>query len=221
VTRAAHPWWLGPAAVLGATLLRLVGRTWRLERIGTAEVDGRIRAVEPCLFAFWHARLLALTFDHRHRGHAVLISRHRDGELIARIIERLGYETARGSSTRGGEEGTREMLRFAEQGLTLGLTPDGPRGPAEQVKPGIVYLASRTGLPVVPVSAAAARDWRARSWDRFRFPWPFTRVVVGYGAPIRVPPQLDESQLEAWRVRIEGALRELTLDLDRRAGATP
>lgn len=218
MSRDRHPWWMEPAALLGAGLIALLGRTWRIERVDMVERDSRIRSGERCLFALWHARLLPLVFTHRQQGAAVLISQHQDGELIARIVERLGYTTARGSSTRGGEEGVREMLRHAEQGRLLAITPDGPRGPAERVKPGLVYLASRTGYVVVPVAASPSRFWPLRSWDRFRFPWPFTRVVVGYGTPIEVPADLDDDQVEGWRVRIEGALRDLTLDLDRRAG---
>jgi len=218
MSRDTRPWWLGPAALLGAWLVRVLGASWRIERVNMAERDRRVRAGERYVFAFWHSRMLPLVFTHRGSGAAVLISQHRDGELIARIIERLGFTTARGSSTRGGEEGLREMLRVAESGRAIAITPDGPRGPAEQVKPGLVYLASRTGFPVLPVASAASRAWRFRSWDRFRFPWPFARVVVGYGAPIAVPRSLDADDLEVWRMRIQEAIADLTRDLARRAG---
>jgi lysophospholipid acyltransferase (LPLAT)-like uncharacterized protein len=174
---------------------------------------------ERCIFALWHARLLPLTYTHRGLGVAALISRHRDGELIARLIERLGYVTARGSSTRGGGEGAREMLTFAERGHSLTVTPDGPRGPAETVKMGLVYLASRSGLPVVPVSASATREWRLHSWDGFRIPQPFSRLVVAYGEPITVPAELDGEALEPWRERIERGLKAITARTDQLAGA--
>jgi hypothetical protein len=207
-----------PAAVACAWLVRLLGATWRVERVGVDERDARFARGERCVFAFWHARLLPLVFTHRRRGIAVLISRHRDGELVARLIERFGFVTARGSSTRGGEGGAREMLRLAERGHLLGISPDGPRGPAEILKPGIVYLASRTGFPVIPVAAAASRSWRLASWDGFRIPWPFARVVVAYGTPIAVPSGLTEDDVQAWCVRVEGALRGLTGETARRAG---
>jgi lysophospholipid acyltransferase (LPLAT)-like uncharacterized protein len=111
------------------------------------------------------------------------------------------------------------MLRLAGEGRSLAITPDGPRGPAGVVKPGLVYLASRAGVPVLPVAAACARAWRLHSWDRFTIPLPFARVVVGYGAPVTVPPRLDGPELEAWRERLQGALESLTRDLDRRAGS--
>src|SRR5262245_28263117 len=218
MSRDRHPWWLGPAAMLGALLVRVLGASWRIERVDMAERDRRLQAGERCVFALWHARLLPLVFTHRGWGVGVLISQHRDGELIARIVERLGFTTARGSSTRGGEEGVREMLRLAGSGRMLAITADGPRRPAEQVKPWLVYLASRTGFPVVPSAAAANRAWCFRSWERFRLPWPFARVVVGYGAPITVPRALAENDVEAWRVRIQGAIDDVTRDLARRAG---
>src|SRR5207249_1270807 len=162
-----------------------------------------------CIFAVWHARVLPLAWTHRGRGIVVLVSRHRDGQLIARIIERLGFATSRGSSTRGGEEGVMDMLRQAEGGRLIGITPDGPRGPAESLKPGLVYLASRSGLPIVPIATASRRCWRLRSWDRFRVPRPFTRVLVAYGEPIPVPPGIEGETLEAWRARVESALAAL------------
>ncbi|HET9328563.1 MAG TPA: lysophospholipid acyltransferase family protein [Candidatus Eisenbacteria bacterium] len=214
----SYPWWFGLASVLGAGLLVLLAKTWRLEWIGTSEREAGRQAGERWIFALWHARLLPLTIAHRHRDVGVLISQHRDGELIARIVERLGYATGRGSSTRGGEEGARDMLRLAEEGRILAITPDGPRGPAEQVKPGLVYLASRTGLPIVPVAASARNEWRMRSWDGFRIPKPFSRVMIGYGPPLAVPNRLDDREEEAWRVRLQAAIEDITRDLDRRMG---
>jgi lysophospholipid acyltransferase (LPLAT)-like uncharacterized protein len=214
-----YPAWMRVVAPLGAGLVRLLGATWRLDRTGIAGYDAEIAKGERCIFAFWHSRLLALTFTHRARGVAVLVSRHQDGELITRVIDRLGFVTARGSSTRGGEEGLREMIEWARRDYLLAIAPDGPRGPAEQVKSGLVYLASRTGLPVVPAAAAASPAWRLKSWDGFRIPAPFARVVVAYAPPIMVPPDLDRDALESWRLRVEQSIRTLTRDVDRRVGA--
>jgi lysophospholipid acyltransferase (LPLAT)-like uncharacterized protein len=215
---ADRPWWIEPAAALGAAFLWLLGHTWRIDARGLAAFDARIAAGERCVFALWHARLLPLVFTHRGRGAVVLISRHRDGELITRIVERLGYRTARGSSTRGGGEGARDMLRVARAGALLAITPDGPRGPAEQVKPGLAFLASRAGIPVVPVAAAASSAWVFRSWDGFRVPRPFARVVVAYGTPLFVPRDADAGTLEAWRVRIEQSIAAHTAAVCARAG---
>ena len=203
--------WLPAVARLAALLIGALGRTWRVEHPHDyAAEDARIRGGESCVYAFWHGRMLPLVYTHRGRGIAVLISRHRDGEWIARVIEALGFRTARGSSTRGGEAGVLEMLALAGDGHCLAITPDGPRGPARKVKPGLAYLASRTGWPIVPVATAARRAWVLHSWDRFRVPLPFTRVHVAYGEPIRVPAGLDDAGEDQWRSRIEAALDELT-----------
>jgi lysophospholipid acyltransferase (LPLAT)-like uncharacterized protein len=140
----------------------------------------------------------------------VLVSQHLDGQVIARILERLGYHTGRGSSTRGGGEGVRALLAHAQVGRDLAVTPDGPRGPAEVVKPGVIYLASRSGLPVIPVAAASRPSRRLESWDGFRVPGPFARVRVAMGPPLRVPAVLDDTARERWRQRLESALREMT-----------
>jgi lysophospholipid acyltransferase (LPLAT)-like uncharacterized protein len=182
--RARPPWWLPMAATLGAGVVRVLGATWRYTVSDAPEYTAALARGERFVYAFWHSVMLPLAVLHRHEGIAVLVSRHRDGELITRVIERLGFVAARGSSTRGGEAGVRGMLAWADRGRQLAITPDGPRGPAEQVKDGALYLAERTSRRVVPV-AMAARPVRAlRSWDRFRVPWPFARVLVAHGAPL-------------------------------------
>ena len=211
-----YPWWMGIAATLGALVLRLLGATWRIDRSGIAAYDAELARGARCVYAMWHARLLPLVYTYRGRGAAVLVSRHRDGELITRIIRRLGYVAGRGSSTRGGDEGMREMIEWGQRGRLLAITPDGPRGPAERVKPGLVYLASRTGLPIVPVASAASPCWRLRSWDGFRIPKPFARVIVANGAPIPVPAGLDRASLEPVRLAVEAAIARLTAGLDDR-----
>jgi lysophospholipid acyltransferase (LPLAT)-like uncharacterized protein len=204
----AH-WWTGLAAWLGAGVVRLLGATWRVEVVDHPEFTAARSRGEPCVYAFWHCLLLVLTHHHRREGIAVLVSRHRDGELIARIIERLGYVTARGSSTRGGEAGVRGLLKGARQGRCLGITPDGPRGPAEQVKEGLVYVAARSGLPVVPIAVGVQSAWVMRSWDRFRVPRPFARIRIMHGAPISVAVAEGQS-LEAQRLLLERAIAEQT-----------
>ncbi len=216
---SAHPWWMSLATAAGAAFVWLLGHTWRIELLGVAEHDREIAAgAGPCIFAFWHSRLLPLAYTHRGRGAAVLVSRSRDGELIAGIIQRLGFATARGSSSRGAGEAVLELLRWGEQGHVLAVTPDGPRGPAEEVKPGLVFLASRTGYPIIPVATAASAATILPSWDGFRIPRPFSRVVVAYGEPIRVPADLSAEQAEIWRGRVAAALREHTRLIARRAG---
>jgi lysophospholipid acyltransferase (LPLAT)-like uncharacterized protein len=222
VSRAAErSWWFPLATAAGAAALCSLGRTWRIRRRDTAEYDRRLAAGERCIYALWHARMLPLIYAYRGLGVAALVSQSRDGELITGVIERIGYVSVRGSSTRGGQEGFNELVRQAEQGRSLTITPDGPRGPREVVKPGLVRLASRTGLPVLPVASASRRPWVMRSWDGFRVPRPFSRVWISYGEPVVVPPGLDEAGVETWRQRLEEALRanteRLALEAEERA----
>lgn len=221
MSREGYPWWLGPAAGAAANGLRVLGRTWRVDERNAPEYDAAVAAGERFVYCFWHARLLPLAFTHRGEGIAVLVSRHRDGELVTRVIEALGFVTARGSSTRGGEAGLREMVAWAERGAQLAVTPDGPRGPAESLKDGVLYLAARLGRRVVPIGAAAYPAWVARSWDRFRAPQPFARVAITHGAPIPVPPGSEGRVFDDARVRVEQALREVTADVRRRVGERP
>lgn len=211
------PWWLPLAALAGAWLVRALGRTWRYDVVHAPEYDAALAAGEKFVHAFWHSGLLPLTVQRRDEGIAVLVSRHRDGELIARIIERLGYVTGRGSSTRGGEAGVREMLAWAERGRHLALTPDGPRGPAERVKDGLVFLAARTGRRVVPIAMVARPERRLRSWDGFRVPLPFARVRVTYGVPLALEAGDAAANARACAT-VEAALGTLTLETRRRGG---
>ena len=181
--RARDPWWLPLAAVCGAALIRVIGATWRYTVTDAPEYTAAVSRGERFVYAFWHSGIVPLSLLHTHEGIAVLVSRHRDGELITRVIEQLGYVAARGSSTRGGEAGVRGMLAWAGRDRHLAVTPDGPRGPAEQVKPGALYIAERTGRRMVPIAMAARPVLALRSWDRFRLPWPFAKVLVIHGAP--------------------------------------
>jgi lysophospholipid acyltransferase (LPLAT)-like uncharacterized protein len=214
----ARPWWHPLAAGAGAAALRLLGATWRLRRTNTGEVDRWLAGGGRCIYALWHCRMLSCIYSYRDLGVAALVSRSRDGELIAGVIERLGYIAARGSSSRGGQQGFQELLRFAAAGRSLTLTPDGPRGPKEVLKPGLVRLASLTGLKVLPVASASQGAWVLRSWDGFRVPRPFARVLIAYGEPVEVPRDLDEAGVETWRAKLEGALRDCTERLARDAG---
>ncbi len=215
MSAARYPWWMEPAAALGALLVRLLGSTWRVRDVRPPQYADAVAAGERFVYCFWHARLLPLVHLRRGERICVLVSRHRDGQLITRIIEHVGFTSARGSSTRGGEAGVRELLAAAADGRDLAITPDGPRGPAEEVKDGLAFVAARVGLRVVPIATSARASWVFRSWDRFRVPKPFATVHVHYGEPIRVTT-VDE----AMRTTLEQSLRELTARADAAAGVT-
>lgn len=217
---------LSLVATLGSWLVRVLGATWRVEVHGTDfEAERRRGASARGVHAFWHRSILAVAAHYRGRNHCVVISEHRDGEIIARIAQRLGFLTARGSSTRGGSRALREILSLLEQGCgDIALTPDGPRGPAEVLKRGVVYCAVLTGLPMVPVGVAADSCWRFGSWDRFEVPKPFARINVFLGAPIAMEEDPTPEAIERARQRMQSAMEaayaEAHRRLDRRGGAT-
>jgi len=172
---------------VGTFVLRLLAATWRV-RFVNGEIERELRASgRPFIFVLWHAELLPLLYFHRGRGIAALISEHADGELVARLVERLGYTTVRGSTSRGAARALIGLQRAAEEGHTLAITPDGPRGPAHSFAPGAMVVAQRSGLPLLGVSAHVTRAWRLRSWDRFVIPKPFAVVRIGYAGPLFVP----------------------------------
>jgi lysophospholipid acyltransferase (LPLAT)-like uncharacterized protein len=157
----------------GSALLRLLGRTLRLEIRGDESLRRFRREGRPVIFAFWHSGILPLAYLHRNQGTVVLVSRHADGEYIVRVLLRMGFGTSRGSSTRGGAEGLRGLIRQVRDGRDVAITPDGPKGPARVFKPGALVLARLTGAPVIPIGIRAHRAWRLKSWDGFLIPKPF------------------------------------------------
>jgi lysophospholipid acyltransferase (LPLAT)-like uncharacterized protein len=184
-------------AALGSSL------SWKIEGLEHLNFEGS--GPRP-IMAFFHGRILTATYFFRNRGIVVMISENFDGEWIARIIERFGYGTSRGSTSRGGQRALLQLKRDMDQGRPAGFAVDGPRGPARKVQPGVVWLAKLTGSPVVPFHMEASRYWSLHSWDRTQIPMPFSTVALVVGTPIKVAFDLDESGLETKRVEVEEAL---------------
>jgi lysophospholipid acyltransferase (LPLAT)-like uncharacterized protein len=205
---------VGPLLILG------LGHTWKVIMLDEDKVRAARKATGKVIYAFWHGRMLGLVFTHRFRGAHILISQHRDGELIAQVTKRLGYIPVRGSTTRGGTEGLFQMAERAREG-DLGITPDGPRGPAYHFQMGAVSLAQRTGCPIVPIACSARSRKVLKSWDGFIIPFPFTTLIVVHGDPIQVERHCDEEGLEAKRKEAEEALRAATVQADRFALLQP
>jgi lysophospholipid acyltransferase (LPLAT)-like uncharacterized protein len=170
----------------------------------------------PVIFVFWHGQLLPLVHVHRGEGIVVLVSEHGDGEYITRIIERKGFGTVRGSSTRGGTSGLRALVRAARGGRDLALTPDGPRGPRGDFKPGALLVAQLTGYPVVPLALGASRSWTLGSWDGFLVPKPLATIDIAYLPPRFVPRDASRNTLDGMAREIGADLNALT---ERLAGA--
>ncbi len=169
------------------------------------------------IYAFWHENILLPAYHYGRRDIHVLISRHADGQFIAEVVRHLRFRVVAGSTTRGGVEAIRRMVRLSRT-AHLAITPDGPRGPRRRVQPGAVYLAARTGLPIVPFGIAYARAWHMRSWDRFALPWPWSAAACVTGRPIHVPENAGKEELEACRLRVENELHALTAAAERLVG---
>lgn len=192
------------AVLLGGALIRALASTWRY-RVCNEEHLGKLRSGKaPFIFSIWHGQLLPLLWHHRGQGVSILVSEHKDGELIARFAESLGYGTVRGSSTRGAAGALLGLVRALGEGREVGITPDGPRGPACSYAPGAAVAASKAGALILPMAAHADRAWRLNSWDRFMIPQPFARVTVAYGQPVRLP---DDARAAATETpRLESAM---------------
>lgn len=198
---------LGPP-LIGAGL-RLLVRTLDLRRDERA-VAALWQTGTPAIYVAWHGRVLLLPSLYGWRRARVLASRSRDGELVARVLGRFGLEPVRGSSSRGGAGALRALARALREGRDAVVVPDGPRGPRETVKPGLISLARLSGAAIVPIAVGASAEWRLRSWDEFRIPRPFARCVVLFGEPIRVARRADRAAEEAARKEVEAALHALT-----------
>lgn len=196
-------------AALGYPLISALGHTlrWRVE--GLQHFEAIQASGRQPVMGFWHGRILPATFYFRHRGIVVITSENFDGEWIARIIERFGYGTARGSTTRGGRKAILQMVRDMKKGKPTGFTLDGPRGPARVAQPGAVWLASATGNPLLPFHLEASSYWSARSWDRTQLPKPFSTVALVIGEPLEVAKDASEEALERARLEVERALGAL------------
>jgi lysophospholipid acyltransferase (LPLAT)-like uncharacterized protein len=210
----------GFTAFFGALMIRLLGLTWRIEWRGMENYAAARGMSKQVIFAFWHGRLLVLSFSHRGRRIQVLASEHQDGDLMGRAITWLGFGHLRGSTSRGGARALRELAKILEEGLDVGLTVDGPRGPRGVLHQGAVELSRMTGSAVVPVSNTARPRKLFRSWDRFQLPGPFSRVTVAYGEPMLVPDGADQEERERLRLELQRGLNELTTALDSASGFT-
>jgi lysophospholipid acyltransferase (LPLAT)-like uncharacterized protein len=198
--------WL--TARLGPPAIRCLAWTWRIEVVGSERWSGLMEARRPYVLLSWHDALLPVLWHHRRLGIAALVSEARDGEYLASLARLLGYRTIPGSSTRGAVRALRSAIRTLRSGVSVGLTPDGPRGPRRVVKPGVVAAAGRGGALIVPVHAEARPAWRAKSWDRFLVPPPFARVRLAYGEPFAL--ERDRGGRQAGLARVTRELEAAT-----------
>ena len=160
------------------------------------------------IYVFWHEMMLVPAYHYANPYTAVLVSHHADGELISRILQMLGGRTVRGSTKKRGMTALRVMMRQAKS-RHLAITPDGPRGPRRTVQAGAIYLASRTGMPIIPAGFAYRRCHRNRSWDKMAIPYPGGLAQEIVGLPIDIPAELDRAGIEHYRAVVQSALDDV------------
>ncbi|MHB2026459.1 MAG: lysophospholipid acyltransferase family protein [Elusimicrobiota bacterium] len=211
------PWWRRLAPYAAYCYISFVGLTTRL-RIEHAEHRENLkRQNRRFIYAFWHQRQVFFTWSHRGEPISILVSRSQDGELIARTMSLFSIHSSRGSSSRGALAGLREMEKILTSGFDIGFTPDGPKGPARQIKPGVLYLAQKLNLPILPIANALSHKLEfKKSWDHFQVPLPFGRAVISYGKPIHVGPSDDLSQKAD---ELKTAMDQITREADEAIGA--
>jgi hypothetical protein len=196
-------------------IIKGVALTLRLEVIGREQYEQFSRTGRSVLFVFWHNRLLYACYYLRRERLTMMISKSRDGDLIAAVARRFGIQSIRGSSSRDGIRAVGELAERIRGGENGGITPDGPRGPRYVLQPGALLLARKAGVPIVPVSISFSRKKIFQSWDRFRFPYPFARAVLLFGKPFPVPGDARGEKMDALKAALEEQLRHVTEESDR------
>jgi hypothetical protein len=204
------------AGWLGAAFARSLVRTlsFRYHHLGPDVGYGRTQLADRFIYSIWHENLLLPAAHFGGPDLAVLISSHADGQILGGLITAMGMEMVHGSTTRGGIEAVRQIIRPDVRWRNLAITTDGPRGPRRQVQPGVVYIASRTGMKLIPVGIGYHRPWRLNSWDRFAVPRPFSRARCILGEPIVVPAYLRTAGLEEYRRRVQVEMDRLNAAAD-------
>lgn len=211
--RKTVAWFTGSVgAYLIYALICLIYKTLRVTIVGQDGYRNLVETEKGVIGVFWHGRMLLMPFLYPGSNISILISAHRDGEIIANVMKLFGFGLVRGSSKKGGSAALREMLKLLKSGGDLGVTPDGPKGPAEVVKPGVAETARLSGKYVIPTTFSARHCIRATSWDRFMIPLPFSKAVLYAGAPLRYEEGED---MESFRLRIETALKKTNLEAER------
>lgn len=212
---------------LTALYIRVVYKTGRWTHLGEEHPAAFWREDKPFLLAFWHGRILMMPICWRSKMKMnVLISNHRDGEIIAHAIGQLGMGNIRGSASKGGGDkggarALRAMVKAIKAGEAVGISPDGPSGPMMRASDGICTTARLAGVPIIPATFAARRRKVMKSWDRFVLALPFSKGVMMFGEPIYIDRKASPEEMELARARVEQALIDLTREADLVVGAEP
>lgn len=207
------------ACWLVSLYMRLVYATTRWQVEGAALPEAYWRDEKPFIVCFWHGRLLMQPYAWRSRmPFNMLISQHRDGQLISKTVSFFDIRTIAGSTNKGGSSALRAMIAALKSGEAIGITPDGPRGPRMRASEGVISIARLAGVPVVPLTYSTSRGKILKSWDRFLIPLPFSSGIFVWGEPISVARNADEAAISAARLDLENGLNEITKAADMRMG---
>ena len=201
--------------ILGRLIIDLLCATTTIESEGLKKI-APILGSGKFIGACWHSRIIFFSYIFKGWNLVILVSKSKDGEIIARILQNQGHETIRGSSSRGGLRALAKQIKILKKQQRPGvIIPDGPRGPRHKVQPGIITLAKKTGYPIVPFSYSAKKIKIFSSWDRFILPYPFTKCRIAYGDPIYVPEDTDKNSYDLFKTKLEKELCRITDDADR------
>jgi hypothetical protein len=188
--------------------LKILMKTSRVIYLNKEYIEPYLEEKKPFILSLWHCNAFTGPILIRDMDLYILISQSRDGELINRIVKRFNNHSVRGSSSKGGIQALKVLIKIAREGKRILITPDGPRGPAFKLQPGIITLASQTGIPIIPFHHESIKQKKAKSWDAMRIPALFNTIIVSYGEPIFIPPNLDEQIFEHYRQLVENRMME-------------
>jgi hypothetical protein len=200
--------WVGPW--LTYWTIKLLRRTMRFEIINSDLRKTYWEKGTSAIGAFWHGRLLMMPYGHQGKSLSCLVSPHRDGQVIGKVLKHFGFHIILGSTTRKGFSGFKKMVRALQNGSDIAIIPDGPRGPRHRVQIGVIELARLTGKPIFPLTFSASKRILLKTWDRFLLPYPFSRGVFIWGEPIQVDPHGNRTHIEEKRLLLENRLNEIT-----------
>ncbi len=199
--------------------LKILMKTSKVIELNKEVIEPYLKTSKPFILALWHCNAFTGPILLRDMDLYVLISQSKDGELIDRIVKKFHNFSVRGSTTRGGIQALKILVKFGKEGKRLLITPDGPKGPAFKVQPGIITLASLTGLPIIPYHHESLKQIKAKSWDSLRIPLLFNTIVTRYGDPIFIPAKLDEEQLQYYCNLLENQMMQNLIETEKKREA--
>jgi len=206
-------WWL--IGWVGRLFIEFLFLFSRVQTIGYEAVADRVKS-RRFIFAFWHSRILLLCHRHKNLKASIMVSNSADGEIIAQVLQRHGHHTVRGSTRKGGLRALIQQIEDMRTHTRPGVViPDGPQGPRHKVQRGVILLAQKTGVPIIPLAYSSKRRKVFNSWDRFLLPYPWSKGIIVYGRPIAVKPDADETAIDEGMIQLEAELNRITQQADQ------